>query len=195
MDEPRIGVFVCECGGNVSATVDVPAVVETAAQLRGVVVSRQHKYMCSDPGQQMIQDEIRKHNLNRVVVASCTPRMHERTFQQAVAAAGLNPYLFEMANIREHVSWVIRDKAVATEKAKRLTRAAVERVRHHAALEARQEAVTKAALVVGGGIAGLQAALSIADCGYPVYLVEREPSIGGRMAQLDKTIPTLDCST
>jgi heterodisulfide reductase subunit A len=195
MDEPRIGVFVCECGVNISATVDVPAVVAMAADLPGVLVAKHHKYMCSDPGQQTIQDAIREHNLNRVVVASCTPRMHERTFQQAVSAAGLNPYYFEMANIREHVSWVVRDKAAATEKAERLVRAAVARVAHHEALEARQMQVTKAALVVGGGIAGIQAALSIADCGYPVYLVEREPSIGGRMAQLDKTIPTLDCST
>jgi heterodisulfide reductase subunit A len=127
-------------------------------------------------------------------VASCTPRMHEPTFQRAIAAAGLNPYYFEMANIREHVSWVIHDKAAATEKAKRLVRSAVARVAYHAPLEPRQEPVTQAALVVGGGIAGIQAALSIADSGYQVYLVEREPSIGGHMAQLDKTFPTLDCS-
>jgi len=195
MDEPRIGVYVCECGVNIAATVDVPAVVDMASTLPGVVVARQHKYTCSDPGQQMIQQDIRDLNLNRVVVASCSPRMHEPTFQRAIAAAGLNPYFFEMANIREHVSWVIDDREAATEKAKRLVRAAVARVALHAPLEERRAPVTQAALVVGGGIAGIQAALSIADSGYPVYLVEREPSIGGRMAQLDKTIPTLDCST
>ncbi len=195
MEQPRIGVYVCECGVNISATVDVPAVVEMAAKLPGVTIARQYKYMCSEPGQEMIQEDIRNLGLNRVVVASCTPRMHEPTFQRAVAGAGLNPYFFEMANIREHVSWVIHDREAATEKAKRLVRAAVARVAYHAPLEARQEPVTQAALVVGGGIAGIQAALSIADSGYQVYLVEREPTIGGRMAQLDKTFPTLDCST
>ncbi len=195
MEEPRIGVYVCECGVNISATVDVTAVVEMAAALPGVVIARQHKYTCSEPGQEMIQEDIRELGLNRVVVASCTPRMHEPTFQRAVAGAELNPYLFEMANIREHVSWVIHDRELATEKAKRLVRAAVARVAHHMPLEPRQEPVTQAALVVGGGIAGIQAALSIADSGYPVYLVEREPTIGGHMAQLDKTFPTLDCST
>ena len=195
MEEPRIGVYICECGINISATVDVPAVVEMAAALPGVVIARDHKYMCSEPGQEMIQDDIRDLGLNRVVVASCTPRMHEPTFQRAVAGAGLNPYFFEMANNREHVSWVIHDRELATEKAKRLVRASVARVAFHMPLEPRQEPVTQAALVVGGGIAGIQAALSIADSGYPVYLVEREPTIGGHMAQLDKTFPTLDCST
>jgi heterodisulfide reductase subunit A len=195
MEEPRIGVYVCDCGVNIAATVDVPAVVEMAAGLPGVRVARQYKYMCSEPGQVMIQEDIRDLGLNRVVVASCTPRMHEPTFQRALAGAGLNPYFFEMANIREHVSWVIHDKEAATEKAKRLVRSAVARVAYHAPLEPRQEPVTQAALVVGGGIAGIQAALSIADAGYQVYLVEREPSIGGHMAQLDKTFPTLDCST
>jgi heterodisulfide reductase subunit A len=195
MEQPKIGVYVCECGINIAATVDVAAVVEMAARLPGVVVARQHKYMCSDPGQQMIQEDIRDLGLNRVVVASCTPRMHEPTFQRAVAEAGLNPYLFEMANIREHASWVIPNRELATEKAKRLVRAAVARVAYHIPLEPRKEPVTKAALVVGGGIAGIQAALSIAEAGYKVYLVEREPSIGGHMAQLDKTFPTLDCST
>jgi len=195
MEEPRIGVYVCECGVNIAATVDVEAVVEMASKLPGVVVARQYQYMCSEPGQELIQDDIRELGLNRVVVASCTPRMHEPTFQRALAEAGLNPYFFEMANIREHVSWVIKDVEAGTEKAKRLVRSAVARVGHHEALEPRREAVNQAALVVGGGIAGIQAALSIADAGYPVYLVEREPSIGGRMAQLDKTFPTLDCST
>jgi heterodisulfide reductase subunit A len=195
MEEPRIGVYICDCGVNISATVDTQAVTEMAAALPGVVVARQYKYMCSEPGQEMIQQDIRDLGLNRVVVASCTPRMHEPTFQRALAGAGLNPYFFEMANIREHVSWVVEDGDAATEKADRLVRAAVARVAYHSALEPRQEPVTQAALVVGGGIAGIQAALSIADAGYPVYLVEREPTIGGRMAQLDKTFPTLDCST
>jgi len=192
--EERIGVYICECGVNISATVDVPAVVEMAATLPGVTVARQLKYSCAESGQQAIQEDIRDLGLNRVVVASCTPRMHEPTFQRAVADAGLNPYLFEMANIREHVSWVIHDQEAATEKAKRLVQAAVFRVAYHIPLESRKEPVTQAALVVGGGIAGIQAALSIADSGYQVYLVEKEPSIGGHMAQLDKTFPTLDCS-
>jgi heterodisulfide reductase subunit A len=195
MAAPRIGVFVCECGTNIAATVDVPAVVAMAAELPDVVVARQHKYTCSDPGQRMIREVIREFDLDRVVVASCSPRMHEQTFQTTLASAGLNPYFLAMANIREHVSWVIHDRDAATEKAKRLVRAAVARVRYQTALEPREEPVQRSALVVGGGIAGIQAALSIADSGYPVYLVEREPSIGGRMAQLDKTIPTLDCST
>lgn len=190
----RIGVYICECGVNIAATVDVAAVVEMAAQLPGVVVARQSKYTCSEPGQQAIQEDIQNLGLNRVVVASCTPRMHEPTFQRLLAASGVNPYCFEMANIREHVSWVIHDREAATEKAKRLVRAAVLRVAHHEALEPRRAPVTKAALVVGGGIAGIQTALSIADSGYPVHLVEKGPSIGGHMAQLDKTFPTLDCS-
>jgi heterodisulfide reductase subunit A len=195
MEEPRIGVYICECGINISDSVDVSAVVEMAAGLPGVTIARQHKYTCSEPGQEMIQEDIRKNGINRVVVASCTPRMHEPTFRRALEGAGLNPYFFEMANIREHVSWVIHDKTAATEKAKRLVRSAVARIAFHSALEPRVEPVKKAALVVGGGIAGIQAALSIADSGYPVYLVEREPTIGGHMAQLDKTFPTLDCGT
>jgi heterodisulfide reductase subunit A len=195
MEKPRIGVYICECGVNISATVDVEAVAHMAASLPGVVVARQYKYMCSEPGQQMIQEDIRDLGLDRVVVASCTPRMHEPTFQRALEGVGLNPYLFEMANIREHVSWVLHDREAATEKAKRLVRAAVFRVAYHAPLEPRKEPVTQAALIVGGGIAGIQAALSVAEAGYKVYLVEREPSIGGHMAQLDKTFPTLDCST
>jgi heterodisulfide reductase subunit A len=197
MEEPRIGVYICECGINIAATVDVAAVVEMAASLPGVAIAREYKYMCSEPGQKMIEEDIRDPDLglNRVVVASCTPRMHEPTFQRVLAENGLNPYFFEMANIREHVSWAIADRELATEKAKRVVRAAVLRVAYHAPLEPRKEPVTQAALVVGGGIAGIQAALSIAEAGYPVYLVEREPSIGGHMAQLDKTFPTLDCST
>lgn len=195
MDQPKIGVYVCDCGVNIAATVNVAEVVRFAKGLPNVAVARENKYMCSEPGQEMIKEDIRTLGLNRVVVAACTPRMHEVTFQNAVAEAGLNPYYFAMANIREHVSWVVRDGAVATAKAKRLVAAAVARVGYQDALEPRKEPVTKAALVVGGGIAGIQAALTIADAGYPVYLVEREPSIGGHMAELDKTFPTLDCST
>lgn len=193
--EPRIGVYVCECGINIGSVVDVPDVVKFAQSLPNVVIARQHRYTCSEAGQEMIKQDIRELNLNRVVVASCSPRMHETTFQGAVAAAGLNPYYFQMANIREHVSWVVKNGDSATAKAKRLVSAAVNRVYWHESLESRKENVTPAAMVIGAGIAGIQAALNIAEAGYPVYLVERQPSIGGRMAQLDKTFPTLDCST
>ncbi len=195
MEQLRIGVYVCDCGINIAATVNVAEVVRFARELPNVTVAREYKYQCSDPGQGMIKDDIRKLGLNRVVVASCTPRMHEVTFQNAVAEAGLNPYYFAMANIREHVSWVIKDTEAATNKAKRLVRSAVARVALQQELFARKEPVTPATLIVGGGIAGIQAALTIADAGYKVYLVEREPSIGGHMADLDKTFPTLDCST
>jgi len=194
-EEPRIGVYICECGINIGAVVDVPEVVRYAQGLPHVVIARQSRYTCSEAGQETIKQDIREHNLNRVVVASCSPRMHEITFQGAVAAAGMNPYYFQMANIREHCSWVVKDPAQATAKARRLVTAAVNRVALHQPLEARKEDVTPAALVVGGGIAGIQAALNIAEAGYPVYLIERQPSIGGHMAQLDKTFPTLDCST
>jgi heterodisulfide reductase subunit A len=192
---PRIGVYVCDCGTNIAATVNTKEVAECAVQLPGVVVAKQYKYVCSEPGQQLINQDIQEHGLERVVVASCSPRMHEPTFQNAVAKAGLNPYHFAMVNIREHVSWVVQDKGQATAKAMRLIRAAVSRVRLQTELFSRTEPVTKAALVLGGGIAGIQSALNIADAGYRVYLVERQPSIGGHMAQLDKTFPTLDCST
>jgi heterodisulfide reductase subunit A2 len=192
---PRVGVYICDCGANIAGAVDVKAVVEDAAALPGVVLAREYKYVCSEPGQELIRQDIQEQKLERVVVASCSPRMHEPTFQNAVAKAGMNPFHFAMANIREHVSWVIKDKAQATAKAKRLVRAAVSRVILQEELFARKEPVTDAAMVVGGGIAGIQAALTIAEAGYRVYLVERMPSIGGHMAQLDKTFPTLDCST
>jgi heterodisulfide reductase subunit A len=195
MEEPRIGVFICDCGVNISAKVDVPDVVAFARRLPNVVVARENKYMCSEPGQMMIQDDIRDLGLTRVVVASCTPRMHETTFQNAVAEADLNPYYFSMANIREQVSWVVQDPAQATAKAKRLVSSATYRVALQDSLETRLQPVTKSAMVVGAGIAGIQAALTIAEAGYPTYLVEREPTIGGHMAQIDKTFPTLDCST
>jgi heterodisulfide reductase subunit A len=192
---PRVGVYICDCGSNIAGTVDVKAVVESASALPGVVVAREYKYVCSEPGQQLIQQDIKEQKLERVVVASCSPRMHEPTFQAAVAKAGLNPFYFAMVNIREHVSWVIKDKEQGTAKAERLIRAAVARVLLQEELFSRTDPVTPAALVVGGGIAGIQSALTIADAGYKVYLVERQPSIGGHMAQLDKTFPTLDCST
>ena len=194
MSNPRIGVYICACGINIGSKVDVEAVRDFAEVLPNVAVARTSNYTCSEPGQDVIQSDIREGLVNRVVVASCTPRMHEPTFQRALAAEGLNPYFFEMANIREHVSWITEDPLLATEKAKRLVRSAVMRVSHHVALEPRKQDVKRSALVVGGGIAGIQAALNIADSGYPVYLVEKEPTIGGKMAQLDKTFPTLDCS-
>jgi len=195
MEKPKIGVYVCDCGINIAGTVNVPEVVKFARDLPNVTVAREYKYQCSDPGQKMIKEDIKAQGLNRVVVASCTPRMHEVTFQNAIAEAGLNPYYFAMANIREHVAWVVKDAEAATAKAKRLVRSAVARVALQDELFARKEPVTPTTLIVGGGIAGIQAALTIADAGYKVYLVEREPSIGGVMAQLDKTFPTLDCST
>jgi heterodisulfide reductase subunit A len=192
---PKVGVYVCDCGSNIAGAVDVKAVVESAAALPGVVVAKEYKYVCSEPGQQLIQQDIKEQKLERVVVASCSPRMHEPTFQAAVAKAGLNPFYFAMVNIREQVSWVVKDKAQGTAKAERLVRAAVSRVLLQEELFSRTDPVTPAALVLGGGIAGIQSALTIADAGYKVYLVERQPSIGGHMAQLDKTFPTLDCST
>jgi heterodisulfide reductase subunit A len=194
-ETPKIGVYVCECGINIGSVIDVPEVVRFASELPSVAVAREYKYVCSEPGQNMIKNDIQELGINRVVVASCTPRMHELTFQHAVAEAGLNPYYLQMTNIREHASWVSKDREGATQKAKRLVGAAVARVAFHEPLESRTEEVTRSVLVVGGGIAGIQAALTIADGGYRVYLVEREPTIGGHMAQLDKTFPTLDCST
>ncbi|MCX8090823.1 MAG: CoB--CoM heterodisulfide reductase iron-sulfur subunit A family protein [Verrucomicrobiae bacterium] len=190
----RIGFYVCHCGSNIAATVDCEAVAQAIARLPGVVVSRDYKYMCSDPGQELIQQDIREHGLNRVVVASCSPLLHEHTFRNACAAAGLNPFYFQMVNIREHDAWVHTDRAAATEKALALARAAVQRVRFHRALEPTRLNIRPEVLVIGGGIAGIHAALTLANGGKKVYLVEREPSIGGHMAQLDKTFPTLDCA-
>jgi len=190
----KTGVYVCHCGTNIAATVDVAAVARFAAGLEGVVISRDYTYMCSDPGQDLIKQDIQGYGLNRVVVASCTPLMHEPTFRRACAEAGLNPFFFQMANIREHCSWVVSDREQATEKACALVAAAVRRVHYHNPLELRRVQMTPAALIVGGGIAGIEAALKLADAGKHVYLVERETSIGGHMAQLYKTFPTLDCS-
>jgi heterodisulfide reductase subunit A2 len=191
---PKIGVYVCHCGTNIAGMVDVEAVAEYAATLQNVKVTRHYAYMCSDPGQALIQDDIHNEGLERIVVASCSPLMHETTFRRACAEAGLNPFLFQMTNIREHCSWVSEDPISATEKAKHLVSAAVRRVQYQNPLEARQVDMKQAALVVGAGIAGIEAALRLADAGKHVYLVERQPSIGGHMAQLYKTFPTLDCA-
>jgi len=191
----RIGVYVCHCGLNIGGVVDCRAVAEYAATLPDVVLAADNMYTCSDPGQEQIKADIREHDLNRVVVASCTPRLHEPTFRAAVAEAGLNPYLFEMANIREHCSWVhLHDKEPATAKAKDLVRMAVARARLLTPQTEIEVQVTRRALVIGGGVAGIQASLDLAQAGYKVYLVERSASIGGRMAQIDKTFPTMDCS-
>jgi len=191
----RVGVFVCFCGANIADFVDVPAVVEEAKKIKEVKVSIDYKYMCSDPGQGMIRDAIVQHRLTSVVVAACSPRMHEKTFRKALSDAGMNPYLLEVANIREHSSWVHqKDKKAATAKASDLIRMAVAKSIANEQLHEISVPVTKRALVIGGGIAGIQAALDIADARIPVTLVEKSPSIGGRMAQLDETFPTLDCS-
>lgn len=192
--EPKIGVYVCDCGANIAAQIDVGAVVEFAQGLEGVVTAREYKFMCSDPGQDLIKNDIKELDLSRIVVASCSPRLHELTFRRALAAADLNPYLLEMTNIREQVSWVTEDAEMATRKANALVSAAVRKVARHDPLETKEVPINPNTLVVGAGIAGIQAALEIADAGYHVYLVEREPSIGGQMARIDKTFPTLDCS-
>jgi heterodisulfide reductase subunit A len=192
--ENRIGVYVCHCGTNIAGMVDVEAVSSYAAGLNNVVVARHYAYMCSDPGQALIKEDIKNEHLDRVVVASCSPLMHEPTFRKACAEAGLNPFLFQMTNIREHCSWVTPDRDPATMKAMALVTAAVRRVVWQSPLNMRQVDVKQSALVVGGGIAGIEAALRLADSGKKVYLVEREPSIGGHMARLYKTFPTLDCA-
>src|SRR5512133_3480590 len=190
----RIGVFVCHCGENISRTVDVERVAREAAGLSGVAYACDYKYMCSDPGQNLLKKAVTDHNLDGIVVAACSPRMHEKTFRNAAKAAGLNPFLCEMANIREHCSWVHEDRGEATAKATDIVTMLVERVKMNKKLQPITVPVTKRALIIGGGIAGIQAALDIADCGHQVVLVERDPSIGGHMAQLSETFPTLDCS-
>jgi len=191
----RIGVFVCDCGSNIAGTVDTEAVREYAESLPGVVAAVRNKYTCADPGQVEIQQSIKEHNLNRVVVASCSPTTYEAIFRKCIADAGLNSYLLEMANIREHCSWVTTGNGqVATEKAKRIVKVAVARANWLIPQEEEQISVTDAALVVGGGVAGIQSALDLADSGHQVYLVEKEPSIGGIMAQLDKVYPDIECS-
>ncbi len=190
----RTGVFVCHCGTNIAKTVDVKRVAEEARKLPGVVYATDYTYTCSAPGQEQIQEAIREYRLDSVVVASCSPRLHEPTFQRCVEGAGLNPYLVEMANIREQASWVHSDREEATQKAIDLVRSAVAKVQRNVPLYRKELPITKRALVIGGGIAGIQAALDIADAGIEVILVEKSPSIGGRMAQFDKTFPTLDCA-
>ncbi|HZX46779.1 MAG TPA: CoB--CoM heterodisulfide reductase iron-sulfur subunit A family protein [Clostridia bacterium] len=194
MNDIRIGVYVCHCGSNIGGVVDCKDVAEYAAGLPGVVVSRDNLYMCSDPGQALIKDDIKAYNLNRIVVASCSPRMHEPTFRVVVQESGLNPFYLQMANIREHVSWVTTDTHKATQKAKDLVRAAANRVFYNEAITTSEIDIEKSVLVIGGGVAGIQAALTTAGAGYKTYLVEKKPTIGGVMAQLDKTFPTLDCS-
>ena len=194
-EEIRTGVYICQCGLNIANVVDCEDVAEWAKGLDGVTVSRDYSYMCSDPGQQLVKQDIKEFGLNRIVVASCSPRLHEPTFRQMCTEAGLNPYLFEMANIREQCSWVHpQQKEDATEKAKDLVKMAVSRARLLKSLEEQEVPVTKKSLVIGGGIAGIQAALDLADNGFKVYVVEKKPSVGGVMAQLDKTYPTMDCS-
>lgn len=195
--QERIGVYVCHCGTNIAGTVDVQQVAEWAAtrlKRRGVVIGRDYKFMCSSLGQELIENDIKELGLTRVVVAACSPHLHEATFRTACQRAGLNPYLCELVSIREQVSWVHTDKVAATVKSQAVVSGGVERVLRHEPLEPLRVPIHPATLVVGGGIAGIQSALEIADAGYRVYLVEREPSIGGHMAQFDKTFPTLDCS-
>jgi heterodisulfide reductase subunit A len=190
----RIGVYVCHCGTNISGKVNVEEVTEFARTLPDVAIARNNKFMCSDPGQIMIEEDIKNLGLERIVVASCSPLMHEPTFRGACERANVNRYMFQMANIREHCSWVTVDPNAATDKAKALISGAVAKARALVALPHKSVPVNPAALVVGAGIAGIQAALDIADSGRTVYLVEKQPSIGGHMATFDKTFPTLDCA-
>ena len=190
----RIGVFICHCGENISATVDCKKVANEISKIPGVVLSTDYKYMCSDPGQTLIKEAIKNNKLTGVVVSACSPRMHEPTFRKAVEEAGLNPFLCEMVNLREHCSWVHEKNDMTTQKAIDLVKTIVEKVKHNEALQSIKVPVTRKALVIGGGVAGIQCALDIANAGHKVILIEREPSIGGHMSQLSETFPTLDCS-
>ena len=192
---PRIGVYVCRCGLNIAKTVDCEKVARTAKQIPDVVVSKDITYACSEPGQTEIREDIREHGLDRIVVASCSPRLHEQTFRQMMKQADLNPFMLEMANLREQCSWVhINEPEAATRKAEDLVKMSVSRVGLLSPLFPQAIPLIKRTLVIGGGIAGIQTALDLADNGYEVFLVEKNPSIGGVMAQLDKTFPTMDCS-
>jgi len=194
-EEPRIGVFICHCGLNIAGVIDINELVEYARKLPNVVYVKENRYTCADPGQEEIRKGIEEYNLNRVIVAACSPRMHEPTFRRCIAEAGLNPYVFEMANIREFSSWCHPSTPKeATEKAKEIIKMAVAKARLLQSLDTIEVPVTNKAMVLGGGIAGISAALDLAGMGFKVYLVERGESIGGHMAQLDKTFPTLDCS-
>ncbi len=191
----RVGVYICRCGLNIAQTVDCKKVAEAVKAMEGVVVSKEIPYACSEPGQMEIKEDIEEQRLDRVVIGSCSPRLHEPTFRHMMRQAGLNPYLIEMANIREQCSWVhAKDPGLATEKAVDLVKMAVSRTRFLAPLQEETLPLTKRALIIGGGIAGIQSALDLADNGYQVVIVEKSPSIGGTMAQLDKTFPTMDCS-
>jgi heterodisulfide reductase subunit A len=190
----RIGVYVCHCGTNIAGVIDVAELTAFAQGLPQVALARHYKYMCSDPGQELIKQDVAEHQLNRLVVVACSPLLHEKTFRNAAEAAGMNPFFVQMANIREHVAWVTVDHDLALKKAKAQLAAAVYRVSGHEPLERKSVPVTPRVLVVGGGIAGIQAALTLADAGKEVILIEREPSIGGHMAMFDKTFPTLDCA-
>ena len=190
----RIGVFVCWCGTNIAATVDIETVVKAMRKEPGVIFADDYQYMCSEAGQNRIKNAIKAHNLTGIVVCACSPRMHETTFRRAATAAGMNPYMVEIANIREHCAWIHKDKKEATEKAVILSRTAVAKLNLNQPLISGESPVTKRALVIGGGIAGIQSALDIAEAGYEVDIVEKQPTIGGKMAQLDKTFPTLDCA-
>ena len=192
--QARVGVYICHCGLNIAGTVNVNGARDFISGAPGVVIARDYKFMCSDPGQALIRDDIQQLNLNRIVVAACSPLMHEITFRNAAAKVGLNRYLVQIANIREHCSWIHDDTRMATEKAKALILGAVRRVALHQALEPMRAEIKPSVLIVGAGIAGIQAALEIAESGNMVYLVEREPTIGGQMGQFDKTFPTLDCA-
>jgi heterodisulfide reductase subunit A len=194
-DDLKIGVFICECGTNIAGSVDTDALVEEAKKQDKVVFASKNTYMCSEPGQQEIKKAIDEHKLNRVIVAACSPRMHEPTFRACVKEVGLNPYLVDMANIREQCSWVhMDDRAAATEKAADIMKAYIGRARYLQPQDETRIPVAQSALVIGGGVAGMQSALDLADAGYKVTLVEKEPSLGGLMAQLAKTYPTMDCA-
>jgi len=193
--DPRIGVYVCHCGLNIAQSVDCPKIAAGVADTEGVVISKDIVYACSEPGQQQIKQDILDNGLDRVVIASCSPRLHEATFKKMIDSVGLNPYMLDMANLREQCSWVhMGDRAGATLKAETLVNMAISRVRHLEPLHEDTLPLTPKTLVIGGGIAGIQAALDLADSGYDVTLVEKNPSIGGVMAQIDKTFPTMDCS-
>ena len=188
----RIGVYICHCGINIAATVDIEKVTAFAQTLPHVAIARNYQYMCSDPGQDLIKNDIKNSGIDRVVVAACSPRMHEPTYRKAVQSAGLNPYFFEMSNIREQCSWVHGNKEDATKKAMDLIAAAVAKVSLHEALDEKEVGVIPSVLVIGGGIAGIQASLDIAHSGFEAYLVEKSPTIGGHLAQLDRTFPNLE---
>ncbi len=194
-DELKIGVFICECGTNIAGSVDVDSVVEDAKKIGNVVYSTKSRYMCSEPGQAEIKKAIKEEKLDRVIVAACSPRMHEPTFRECVASVGMNPYLVDMANIREQCSWVhMGNREAATTKAKDIMKAYVARARYLQPQVEKEIPVERATLIIGGGIAGMQSALDLADAGYQVYLVEKEPSLGGLMSKLAKTYPTMDCA-